>query len=288
MRGRHHLFYVLVLSPPCLYLKRDHRVNLASELGRISATERSSEGVGLDYKIVEVNSIRKALLAVIVNPEILCVCLQDNAPVDVASSSYPALYNLRSFIRGIDRFVEEPINNIKLGAPVLPTLVRSLSRCRRGIDIFCVCSTMCLTSLEPVDHLIKRTFLPMDDHSDLHEAILEAIRSKMRCPFFNALREYAERPIGVFHALAISRGNSVRRSKWIQSLIDFYGTSLFKAESSATCGGLDSLLDPHGSLLEAQTLAARAFEAGYAFFVTNGTSTSNKIVIQVSHTYPKP
>ncbi|XP_026190274.1 uncharacterized protein LOC34617332 [Cyclospora cayetanensis] len=102
----------------------------------------------------------------------------------------------------------------------------------------------------------------------------------MRCPFFEALRLYADRPIGVFHALAISRGNSVRRSKWIQFLIDFYGTALFKAESSATCGGLDSLLDPHGSLLEAQTLAARAYDASYAFFVTNGTSTSNKIVIQ--------
>ncbi|CDJ63743.1 lysine decarboxylase, putative [Eimeria necatrix] len=276
MSGRQHVFYVLVVVPPCTYLKTDHRLNLASELRRISSTE-SIEG-DLAYRIVEVDTIRRALLAVIVNPEILAVCIQDNVPVE--HSTARSLSGLEGFVRGIDRFVEGPIGKMKLGAPVIPTLVRSLHQCRRALDIYCVCTGLGLASLEHVDHLVKRAFLPNDDHSDLHEAILEGVRSKMRCPFFEALRHYAERPIGVFHALAVSRGNSVRRSKWIQFLIDFYGTALFKAESSATCGGLDSLLDPHGSLLEAQTLAARAFDASYAFFVTNGTSTSNKIVVQ--------
>ncbi|KAL8274097.1 hypothetical protein Esti_001939 [Eimeria stiedai] len=271
-----HFFYVLVVVPPCNFLSNDHRVSLTAELHRIAATE-ATDGV-LGYRIVEVDTIRRALLAVIVNPDILAVCIQDNVPLE--STNAPSLCGLEGFVRGIERFVEGPIHKMKLGAPVIATLVRSLNQCRRALDIYCVCSGMTLAALEPVDYLVKRAFLPNDDHSDLHEAILEGVRSKMRCPFFEALRHYAERPIGVFHALAISRGNSVRRSKWIQFLIDFYGTALFKAESSATCGGLDSLLDPHGSLLEAQTLAARAFDASYAFFVTNGTSTSNKIVIQ--------
>ncbi|KAL8450442.1 hypothetical protein Emed_002530 [Eimeria media] len=274
--GRTHIFYVLVVVPPCNFLSNDHRVNLAAELRRITTTE--TRDVSLGYKIVEVDTIRRALLAVIVNPDILAVCIQDNVPLETPSA--PSLSGLEGFVRGIDRFVEGPLHKMKLGAPIIPTLIRSLNQCRRALDLYCVCSGMSLASLEPVDNLIKRAFLPNDDHSDLHEAILEGVRSKMRCPFFEALRHYAERPIGVFHALAISRGNSVRKSKWIQFLIDFYGTALFKAESSATCGGLDSLLDPHGSLLEAQTLAARAFDASYAFFVTNGTSTSNKIVIQ--------
>lgn len=276
MSGIKHMFYVLIVVPPCNYLKTDHRVNLAAELRRIASTE-ASEG-SLEYRIVEVDTIRRALLAVIVNPDILAVCIQDNVPLE--ASSAPSLSGLEGFVRGIDRFVEGPIQKMKMGAPVIPTLVRSLSQCRRALDIYCVCTGMGLAALEHVDYLVKRAFLPNDDHSDLHEAILEGVRSKMRCPFFEALRHYAERPIGVFHALAVSRGNSVRRSKWIQFLIDFYGTALFKAESSATCGGLDSLLDPHGSLLEAQNLAARAFDASYAFFVTNGTSTSNKIVVQ--------
>ena len=60
----------------------------------------------------------------------------------------------------------------------------------------------------------------------------------------------------------------------------FYGTNLFLAESSATSGGLDSLLEPTGNIKKAQDLTARAFGAKRAYFATNGTSTSNKIVVQ--------
>ena len=61
---------------------------------------------------------------------------------------------------------------------------------------------------------------------------------------------------------------------------EFYGMNLFLAESSATTGGLDSLLEPTGNIKVAQEKAARAFGADRAFFVTNGTSTSNKMVEQ--------
>ena len=63
-------------------------------------------------------------------------------------------------------------------------------------------------------------------------------------------------------------------------MVDFYGLDIFLAETSATCGGLDSLLEPTGSLRDAQELAAKTFGARKTFFVTNGTSTANKIVAQ--------
>ena len=52
---------------------------------------------------------------------------------------------------------------------------------------------------------------------------------------------------------------------------EFYGINLFLAESSATTGGLDSLLEPTGNIKKAQEMAARAFGADHVFFVTNGT-----------------
>ena len=61
---------------------------------------------------------------------------------------------------------------------------------------------------------------------------------------------------------------------------EFYGINLFLAESSATTGGLDSMLEPTGNIKKAQEDAARAFGADHVFFVTNGTSTSNKMVVQ--------
>ena len=63
-------------------------------------------------------------------------------------------------------------------------------------------------------------------------------------------------------------------------MVGFYGLEVFLAETSATCGGLDSLLEPTGPLREAQELAAAAFGSRRTFFVTNGTSTANKIVVQ--------
>ena len=60
----------------------------------------------------------------------------------------------------------------------------------------------------------------------------------------------------------------------------FYGMNIFLAETSATSGGLDSLLEPVGPIKKAQELAVRAFGAQRTYFVTNGTSTANKIVLQ--------
>ena len=88
------------------------------------------------------------------------------------------------------------------------------------------------------------------------------------------------RPIATFHALPIARGKAVFKSGWIRDMGEFYGVNLFLAESSATTGGLDSLLEPTGNIKKAQELAARAFGADRVFFVTNGTSTSNKMVVQ--------
>lgn len=52
------------------------------------------------------------------------------------------------------------------------------------------------------------------------------------------------------------------------------------AETSSTSGGLDSLLDPHGPIKKAQELAAITFGSERSYWVTNGTSTANKIVLQ--------
>jgi arginine decarboxylase len=115
---------------------------------------------------------------------------------------------------------------------------------------------------------------------EVHLSVLDGVSERYDTPFFSNLKKYAQRPIGTFHALPIARGKSVFRSNWIRDMGHFYGTNLFLAESSATTGGLDSLLEPTGNIKKAQDLAARAFGAKRVYFATNGTSTSNKIVVQ--------
>jgi arginine decarboxylase len=106
------------------------------------------------------------------------------------------------------------------------------------------------------------------------------VAARYRTPFFSALKQYRHRPTGVFHALPISQGKSIVNSHWIKDMVSFYGLEVFMAETSATCGGLDSLLEPTGPLREAQQLASKTYGSRHTYFVTNGTSTANKIVTQ--------
>ena len=120
----------------------------------------------------------------------------------------------------------------------------------------------------------------VEEPAEIHLSILDGVNDRYQTPFFDNLKKDAQRPIGTFHALPVARGKSVFRSNWIRDMGQFYGTNIFFAESSATTGGLDSLLEPTGNIKKAQELAARAFGAKRAFFGTNGTWTSNKIVVQ--------
>ena len=131
-----------------------------------------------------------------------------------------------------------------------------------------------------VGDTFKRVFFREEDHVELYSSIMRGVGERHQTPFFNALREYAKQPTGVFHALPLARAKSIMNSNWIGDLLQFYGSNLFMAETSTTSGGLDSLLAPIGPLKKAQESAARAYGARKTFFVTNGTSNANKIVVQ--------
>src|SRR5438046_7279192 len=133
---------------------------------------------------------------------------------------------------------------------------------------------------DPKATSVRRVFYAVEELLELHLSILEGVQDRFDTPFFDNLKKYAQRPIGTFHALPIARGKSVFRSDCIRDMGEFYGLNLFLAESSATTGGLDSLLEPTGTIKKAQDKAARALGADRVFFVTNGTSTSNKMAVQ--------
>src|SRR3954449_3048807 len=127
---------------------------------------------------------------------------------------------------------------------------------------------------------IRRIFYGIEDVMEIHLGLMEGVNQRYDTPYFNNLKNYARRPIGTFHALPVARGKSVFNSHWIRDFGHFYGANIFMAESSATTGGLDSLLEPTGNIKVAQEKAARAFGCQHLFFGTNGTSTSNKIAVQ--------
>ena len=159
-------------------------------------------------------------------------------------------------------------------------LARALARIRPELDLYLMTESSVEDLAGRLSHHFRRVFHAREGALELHLSILDGVEARYRTPFFNALRSYSHRPTGVFHALPISRGKSIVNSHWIRDMVDFYGLNIFMAETSATCGGLDSLLEPTGPLREAQQLAAHTFGSRQTYFVTNGTSTANKVVVQ--------
>ncbi len=108
----------------------------------------------------------------------------------------------------------------------------------------------------------------------------EFINSKFRAPFFEKLVEYSKKASDAWHTPGHASGYSVKNSPWMNDYFNFFGQNLFTSDISVSVPMLDSLLNPKGVIKEAQELAARAFSARRTFFSTNGTSTSNKILLQ--------
>ena len=158
-------------------------------------------------------------------------------------------------------------------------LARALAKIRPELDLYLM-TEISVEDLAWLSHHFRRIFHAREGSLELHLSLLDGVAARYRSPFFSALRNYSHRPTGVFHALPISHGKSIVNSHWIKDMVDFYGLEIFLAETSATCGGLDSLLEPTGPLREAQQLAAETFGSRQTYFVTNGTSTANKIVVQ--------
>ena len=161
------------------------------------------------------------------------------------------------------------------------TLARAVKHHRPELDVYLLTDRVVERLAGSAEAApIRRLFHAVEEVMEVHLSILDGVSDRYETPYFGNLKQYAQRPVGTFHALPVARGKSVFRSNWIRDMGHFYGTNLFLAESSATTGGLDSLLEPTGNIKKAQMLAARAFGAKHAYFATNGTSTSNKIVVQ--------
>jgi arginine decarboxylase len=223
------------------------------------------------YEPVFVGSMEDAFCAIMLNPDIAAVVVNDGFALRSRQNA-PVLRTLTTVIE------QQYLQNREATALDLATL---LNHIRPELDIYIVSNgrveEMAASTAAGV---VRRIFYSVEELLELHLAILEGVQDRYDTPFFDNLKKYAQRPIGTFHALPIARGKSVFKSDWIRDMGEFYGINLFLAESSATTGGLDSMLEPTGNIKDAQEKAARALGADRVFFVTNGTSTSNKMAVQ--------
>jgi arginine decarboxylase len=257
-------FEVLVVTPT-----DEHTWERARrELKRLRRPEDS-----FNYEIVQVGSFEDAVLATIFNFNLQAVAIYDGFP-------FRSRHDLAVMREFMTRHAQIDPTSTEPGA-LATTLASRIKAFRPELDLYLLTDRAVekLAGSEEVAP-IRRIFNDVDEIVEIHLSILDGVNDRYDTPYFSNLKKYAQRPVGTFHALPIARGKSVFRSNWIRDMGQFYGTNLFLAESSATTGGLDSLLEPTGNIKKSQDLAARAFGAKRAYFATNGTSTSNKIIVQ--------
>src|SRR5207248_8795361 len=226
------------------------------------------------YESVVVGSFEDALLAALFNGSIEAVVIYDGFPF-ASQHDAPILHELLASQFGSQAngaTVEEQ------GAQ----LARTLKRIRPELDVYLLSRRNVgeVAGDAEVARHVRRVFYGIEEPLEIHLSVIEGVAERYETPYFDNLKRYAQRPIGTFHALPVARGKSIFKSNWIRDMGEFYGANLFLAESSATTGGLDSLLEPTGNIKIAQDKAARALGGDRSFFVTNGTSTANKIVHQ--------
>ena len=95
-------------------------------------------------------------------------------------------------------------------------------------------------------------------------------------PFFRPL-DYAGQLL-LWHCPGHSGGVAFLKSPVGQMFHQFFGENMLRADVCNAVDELGQLLDHTGPVAASERNAARIFNADHLFFVTNGTSTSNKIV----------
>ena len=97
-------------------------------------------------------------------------------------------------------------------------------------------------------------------------------------PFFRALVDYAHDGSYSWHCPGHSGGVAFLKSPVGRMFHQFFGENMLRADVCNAVDELGQLLDHTGPIAESERNAARIFNADHCFFVTNGTSTSNKMV----------
>ncbi len=110
----------------------------------------------------------------------------------------------------------------------------------------------------------------------------ERYRQDVLPPMFGALVEYSRKHEYSWHTPGHEGGAAFLRSPAGRAFWEFFGEQTFRSDLSVSVHELGSLLDHSGPIGEAERRAATIFGADMTYFVTNGTSTSNRVLHQAS------
>ena len=115
-------------------------------------------------------------------------------------------------------------------------------------------------------------------------AAIDRYRATLLPPMFKALAKFAGTYEYSWHTPGHAGGTAFLKHPAGRAFSEFFGEELFRSDLSISVGELGSLLDHSGPIGESERNAARIFGADRTYFVTNGSSTSNRVILMASVT----
>lgn len=113
-------------------------------------------------------------------------------------------------------------------------------------------------------------------------AAMQRYRDNLLPPMTAALAKFAFVHEYSWHTPGHTGGTAFLKSPVGRVFYDYFGENLLRSDLSISVGELGSLLDHTGPIGESEKYAARVFGAHRTYCVTNGTSTSNRILFMAA------
>lgn len=156
-----------------------------------------------------------------------------------------------------------------------------------GIPVFLYLRDEENTPEELVGHVVGVISDNLTDRRLFGRQIDEAAKryeDKVLPPFFGALAQYVYKGKSQFDCPGHQGGAYFRRHPAGRAFYDFYGEELFRSDLCNADVAMGDLLIHEGAPLKAQKAAAKIYNADKTYFVLNGTSASNKVVLNAALT----
>ncbi|MGY0144970.1 ornithine decarboxylase SpeF [Edwardsiella tarda] len=137
----------------------------------------------------------------------------------------------------------------------------------------------------PADYLprLAGVFTCDDGNQDFYGKQLESAAQKYEAallpPFFGSLKAYVQQGNAAFDCPGHQGGQFFRRHPSGRQFFDYFGETLFRSDLCNADVSMGDLLIHEGAPCAAQQHAAQVFNADKTYFVLNGTSSSNKVVL---------
>ena len=152
---------------------------------------------------------------------------------------------------------------------------------RFGIEIFVLAETDEFDNEinNKVHKIIQINELNEEEFSKELNKVADKYEEEILPPFFDVLSEYSRRGNLQFACPGHQGGQYFMKHPAGRAMYEFFGENIFKSDICNADVDLGDLLIHEGPAMSAQTYAAKVYNADKTYFVMNGTSTSNSVVI---------